>query len=296
METGIPFLLNTNEKAMFRSFLIFSFYLIANTLIAQRVSEVRFSQEGQKIIISYGLSGVKYYQVVNISLYASTDGGKTYQGPLRRVEGDIGQGIEPGKNRSITWEVLEEMPDFGGVVAFEVRAVVNEEKPARKTYVGYKGSYLASLGIVVGTTGKSGFYLSARANPYYFKGKNSALKTKDGLDVQGFNGPGYYEFTSSYQIDRLSITGGVSFQLSRKLRIYAGGGYAINNVLWKISQLDYNGADIGEEWVKNTQKSFSFPEVETGLWLGLHPVFISAGLSICGDKWVDGVASVGIVF
>ena len=188
------------------------------------------------------------------------------------------------------------MPDFGGQVSFQVRAVANEEKPKRKIYAGYKGSYLAPLGIVVGITGKTGFYLSTRTDLFYLKNINTYYYKTDGAIVQDYKDPGYYTFTSGYRTQRFSVTGGISFMLTRNLSFYAGGGYSVNDVLWEIAQFDYNDINSGKEWVKNEKKSYSFFEAESGLWLKIKPFFISAGVSACGDKWIDGIVSAGIVF
>lgn len=271
-------------------------FLAVNMLVAQKVTEVGFSQEGQNIIIRYNLTGVKYYQAVNISVYVSVDGGKAYNGPLTKVEGDAGLNITPGTNKKIVWDVFEEIPDFGGQVSFEVRAVVNEEKIKRNIYAGYKGSYLAPAGMVVGITGKTGFYLSARTDLFYLKNINTNYYSSYGVIIQDYKEPGYYTFTSNYRTQRFSITGGITFMLTRNLSFYAGGGYSVNDVLWEIAQFDYNDVNTGKKWVKNEEISYSFPEAETGLWVKIKPFFVSAGVSVCGDKWIDGTLSAGIIF
>jgi len=275
---------------------IFICFILVNSLYAQKVTQIRFYQDGQQIVILYNLTGAKYFQLFNVSVYVSTDGGNNYIGPLKKVNGDIGLNVTPGIYKKIIWDVFEEMPDFGGKVSFEVRAVVNKEKPKRKIFIGYKGSYLAPVGLMVGITGKTGFYISSRINLMYLKNVNSDYYKTEGTIIQNYNNPGYYSFTSNYNSGKFSITGGLSLNLSRNLMLYMGGGYAENNLFWEIAQFDYNNNKMGEAWVKNTKKSYSFFEAESGLWLKINPLFLSAGISVCGNKWIDGTVSAGIIF
>lgn len=279
---------------MQRTLIILFALILSNLLKAQKVSDIYFYSNDREIYISYDLLGAKFNQTFNVSVYVSTDAGKAFYGPLEKVQGDVGLNVTPGKNRKIYWEVFEEMPDFDGEIVFEVRAVVNEEKIKRQYYVGYKASYLAPLGLIAGTYSKVGFYTSVRVNPEWFT-INSAYET-DGNTVINFHETGYYTFLSTTKTQRLSITGGISFLLSKNVSLYLGAGYSTNKVLWEINKFNYYNIKIGQDWVENPKESYSFLEAETGLWIKIKPVFISFGVSSCGKYWIDGTVSAGIVF
>ena len=101
--------------------LLILLFFQAITTHAQKVSNVTFRQEQSSIIISYDLETKK---PCKISLFVSTDDGKTWQGPLKKVTGDVGAKIASG-NHSITWNVLEEFEELrGDKIKFQIRADV----------------------------------------------------------------------------------------------------------------------------------------------------------------------------
>ena len=96
-------------------------FLIFNniTTYAQKVSNVTFRQEQSTIIVYYDL---ETKTPCKISLFVSTDDGKTWQGALKKVSGDSGAKIASGSH-SITWNVLEEFEELrGDKIKFQVRA------------------------------------------------------------------------------------------------------------------------------------------------------------------------------
>jgi uncharacterized protein (TIGR02145 family) len=93
--------------------------LLGITTHAQKVSNVTFRQEQSAIIISYDL---ETKAPCKISLFVSTDDGKTWKGPLKKVTGDAGAKIASGSH-SVTWNVLEEFEELrGDKIKFQVRA------------------------------------------------------------------------------------------------------------------------------------------------------------------------------
>ena len=71
------------------------------------------------MIISYDL---ETKTPCKVSLYVSTNGGTSWQGPLKKVSGDIGDKISSGIH-NITWNVLEEFEELtGNNIKFQVKA------------------------------------------------------------------------------------------------------------------------------------------------------------------------------
>ena len=102
---------------------LFLFFTI--TISAQKVSNVSNHQEQSTIIVFYDL---ETKTPCKIALYVSTNGGTTWQGPLKKVSGDVGVNVSSG-NKSITWSVLEEFDELiGNNILFQVRAVNNDNK------------------------------------------------------------------------------------------------------------------------------------------------------------------------
>jgi len=104
-------------KNNFISILVFLFFGIA--IYAQKVSNISSRQEQSTIVVSYDL---ETKTPCKISLYVSTNGGSSWQGPLTKVTGDVGAKIIMGSRR-ISWKVLEEFEELrGDNIMFQVRA------------------------------------------------------------------------------------------------------------------------------------------------------------------------------
>lgn len=100
------------KKILFSvTFLLFSLC----GLWAQNVSNVTCHQEGQSIIVEYDIDKA----ADGVKLYVSIDGGYSFKGPLREVEGDIYK-VSRGRKR-IIWNVLNEFESFtGNNIVFKV--------------------------------------------------------------------------------------------------------------------------------------------------------------------------------
>jgi uncharacterized protein (TIGR02145 family) len=93
--------------------------LIGLTSYCQKVSNITFMQEQSKIVVSYDL---ETKTPCKVSLYVSTNGGATWQGPLKKVTGNVGYKVVSGK-KNIVWNVLEEFEDLkGDNIKFQVKA------------------------------------------------------------------------------------------------------------------------------------------------------------------------------
>ena len=94
--------------------------LFCTSVFAQNVTNIIATQEERNIFVSYDLD-----QTADITLYVSTDGGKSYQ-QLNSVSGDVGKNISAG-HKTIVWDVLDERENFkGDNVIFKVQARNNQ--------------------------------------------------------------------------------------------------------------------------------------------------------------------------
>jgi hypothetical protein len=192
------------------------FLLLANNILtfSQTVENVRFTQEGEKIIIYYDLkdkAGAKYLYA--ISVFYSLDNGSTYI-PLKSVLGDIGKNISPGNNKKLTWNVLADVNELSGEVKFKVNA--SPEKKVR-TFGDYDffintrtqghfwpfGGRMGILG-----PGSIGFYVSFYYGIYYedfeekyllLGGPNVNIVNREKFRVALFSGAGYSYYDEYYE-------------------------------------------------------------------------------------------------
>jgi uncharacterized protein (TIGR02145 family) len=99
--------------------ILFTFIGFSNLLLAQRVENVRFEQQGRQIVITYDLPGIDDEQY-EVSVYCSTDGGTTWGQALQKVTGQVGVDQTAGTNKKIIWDVLAEREKLEGNIVFEI--------------------------------------------------------------------------------------------------------------------------------------------------------------------------------
>lgn len=91
---------------------------------AQTVTKIFSHQEQSSIIISYNL---ETKSPCKISLYVSNNGGNKWDGPLKKVKGDVGDRISSGEHR-IFWSVLDEYKELrGDNIKFQIRIESGDE-------------------------------------------------------------------------------------------------------------------------------------------------------------------------
>ncbi|MBN2519351.1 MAG: hypothetical protein JXB17_02505 [Bacteroidales bacterium] len=292
-----------------RNFLILGILsLIGINLTGQAtIDNVRIFHDENYIYVYYDFNNIKSDQAYFVSLYMSTDGGKTFLGPLKAVSGDVGKVIG-GKYKKITWDVLKDVPYLEGNIVFDVRAVLidktgkpqiglvdkqavvpaktEREKPAQKNvlftrrrfYLSYNGTINAPIGFQFGQIGKVSWYISGRANPdveYYETSYDC-----NGDEVFNYNGNGYYVFANKVIKPRWSATGGLNLQVSRNFFLYAGGGYGEKKIFWRIDEYNYNGNWLNYTYVRSRDYSYYGAEIEVGMILRMAKrLLISVGFS-----------------
>ena len=104
--------------------------LIFANLYSQKVENVHSDISDNKICIHYDLLGIATGQSALVTVFMSTDGGESYGDPLRSVSGDVGLVTGPGKDRTIIWDVFNDLTELMSVnVKFKVKAdLIGSEK------------------------------------------------------------------------------------------------------------------------------------------------------------------------
>jgi len=108
--------MNTLKTHILFLLLICSQFLIT----AQQVSITSIDQKGQKIYITYDLSGKAGKH--NVKLYVKSSNSYSWSSPLKSVSGDVGHGQTIGNNKQIVWDVLQDRDKFVGDWVFGIEA------------------------------------------------------------------------------------------------------------------------------------------------------------------------------
>ncbi len=268
--------------------------LCGYSAFSQNITNIKASVTyDNKIAVSYQITGAKYYQSFNVSLFVSPDNGVTWQGPLTEVKGDVGEGIEKGK-KVIYWDFLNEIPIVNEDVIFDVRVEVIERKVEKSFFISYVGNDVTPFGVRVGLLGKTGFYIEARMSPSAF---NEAAYTYEDGSIKNYNKPGYYEFTSAEGWSAFSVVAGATFQLGKTGFIYTGAGYAFEKYLFAIDEYTYNPPEkTGDAYVKDSEYSVTGFELDAGLMLRFGKFLITGGGYTINFESFGWTAGIGVSF
>ena len=276
-------------KTVIISVLVFLY--CSGFLTAQEIKEVWSEVKEDKILVHYIITGGSFTDRFNISLYASRDGGKSFEGPLKEVTGDDGRDVQRGA-RTIVWNALKEHPFTEESMIFEVRG---EKQPVKKSFfISYVGNSTTWLGLRAGMLAKIGFYAEIRGNTDAFK--KSSFTYRDGSIID-YNQPGYYEFTGKNGYSALSIVGGVNWQVVPDLFIFGGAGFGKENYLLHIDHYAYNQQGTnGQAYAKYDGYCVSGLEIDAGLMYRLKWFLITAGATTINFKSFNWTAGAGVTF
>jgi len=264
------------------------------TIQAQKVINIQSKLVGNNMEISYEITGADFNQKFNVSLYVSTDGGKTYQGPMTLIA-DGKKELVGGPN-TLVWDIFNDITALDKELFFDVRAVVIESKIERHFFVQYSAGalvssidYITPIGFRLGMVGKTGWYLAGYLNTF-----ESATYNYDGETMQE---PILYEFTGKTLYPRMVVTAGLTFQLGWQSYLYAGAGYATKNYYTQINELNIDGTTKqSEQWVNMTEQEETGFEIEAGTILNFGKFSMSLGLSTFNFKQIGANAGIGIAF
>lgn len=252
------------------------FNLLVSSVFSQTVTNVRPVVEGDKITVHYTIYKAKFYQTFNVSLYVSMDGGKTYQDQLKAVSGDVGENVTKG-DKKIIWDVSKDIAALEGDVVFDVRAEVIEKERKKSLFLSYFGSYYSPIGLQFGQLGKTGWYVSVRANSKF---ATKADYNTNNTGIIDYTGKGYYVFDDKEFQKSYSVSAGLNFQLGWDFFLYTGVGYGKNQLFWHIKEYAYPDDELlGDAYAKHTEYSVSGLEIETGFIIRTKKILISAGMA-----------------
>src|SRR5690242_6358927 len=101
--------------------ILFLFTLLASGVSGQKLSMHRIELVRDKLIVYYSLEDDNPNHQYQVDLYSSKD---NFAVPLTKVKGNVGSEVKPGKEHSIEWNIVQEIGNYSGDIAIEVRARV----------------------------------------------------------------------------------------------------------------------------------------------------------------------------
>lgn len=247
-------------------------------LHAQKVTDVQFDQEGSRVKVSYTLN----QRIANISLSYSTNGGATFT-KLRKVEGDVGERIEPG-HHVIYWNANEEIEELeSDQVIFRVDCT--RATPLHKTFIILNGTYHLApqwgMGITLGQVKKVGWYINFLTN-FNSNYENDGMTTKNGY----YNGQ-YPFYSGESQKAYYAASAGLTVRLGEPTWLYLGAGYS--NRLFMLKTLD-------DMWYAQSAASHSGFSVDLGLMIAIEKFILSFGVHSIGIDYLEFKGGIGLNF
>jgi len=105
--------------AKLKSIVFLIMALFSLNSFAQEITNVKISQDGTSIVVTYDLAGKK--DKYDIALFYTMDDGETWQGPLKNVTGEVAVQLA-GKNKKAIWNAEAEKVEIEGTIQFKLYA------------------------------------------------------------------------------------------------------------------------------------------------------------------------------
>ncbi|MFW5983337.1 MAG: hypothetical protein ACOCQ4_02460 [bacterium] len=127
---------------------ITTIFILPLNNFAQKVENIEFHQQDDKVIINYDLLGKKR-ACYDVKVFYTTDNGKTFN-ILKSTSKDIGKCIKPEKDKKIVWNVLDDKKGLVGDVQFKIVAEKQEVEYYLLLTYNLDGDYNGGLSINYG--------------------------------------------------------------------------------------------------------------------------------------------------
>ncbi|HNQ67275.1 MAG TPA: hypothetical protein PKN32_02770 [Bacteroidales bacterium] len=265
--------------------------IICLNSFSQKIKNVAFKQVGNSIVVNYEIN-LPELRIAYVDLYVSLDGGRSYNGPLKQVTGDISEICTSGK-KSITWHVFDEYEKLNGHVSFEVRAKLKCLPFEMESFAEYNISGTSTIGLTYGEVKNIGWYGRVKTNG----GFTIADYKADDTRILDYTGEGYYTFTNEVKHNRFGITGGLVYRVKPVFYLYAGAGFGSRALYWNAKEYSIlNSEEIGDIWAKNVNNSFLGGEIELGMMFRIKRFNISFGINSINFKFYEANAGIGFFF
>lgn len=267
--------------------------MIGLQLQAQRISNIRFESFGQAIRVHYTLSRLPFDSFTVLNLFVSTNGEESFIGPLIQVQGDIGR-VTGNGDKSVVWQVMDEIGHLEGTIVFELRGNVVKETPKDENLLMYNVSGSSCFGLMYGRVARWGGYLRGKTN-FSFRDAPYTCNNSGIFSYKGEND--FYIIDKATRRSRLGITGGVLYRPIVSLYLYAGAGYGYRRLMWHAELFDYQSEQrVGDLWAVNTSNSAEGVEAELGGIFRYKKWAVSLGLNTVDFSFFEVNGAIGLFF
>ena len=273
---------------------LFLLLMFSAHVLAQRIMNVQATVKNDKVLIGYQIKGLKCEQSVEgVSFYVSKDGGKSYTGPLNKVDGDVEPGLRNGKH-IVEWDAMKEMPFSEESMIFDVRVELKEKRRKRAIMLSYVGNITTPLGGRIGQLGKVSWYIEGRASllanqPTDYSYRGGAIDEHDEDHTAKFSGSEGWKAYSGII--------GATFQTDCNLFLYLGLGYGFEEYIKEINVKDADtGEEIGAYWANDKDKSLQGIEIDGGIIFRYKKLIISGGVSAINLQNYNWSVGLGVAF
>jgi TolB-like protein len=129
------------------------------------VSNVHFEEKSGTISIIYDLSG-QYDKKYLISILLSDNNGRSFSIKPKKLSGDIGKNIKPGRNKKIIWYMKEDFPLglMGSSFVFEVDAKLQKGGIKRPLIIGVGVAAVALIVYIIFKPDKGSIVIDVPGN------------------------------------------------------------------------------------------------------------------------------------
>ena len=274
--------------------IIFLGLLACVSLHAQEVRDVTFKSVGNTTEICFPLTHVTPRQYAWIEIYYSLDDGKNWQGPLKRIAGDVGR-VEYGGKKRVVWDVFSELEKINGILAFEVRASIEEKEERGENILLYSLSETAPWGLVFARVCRWGWFVRLKTDvrscrAYDYECNRSGIINRDFREM-------YYRVEDEERKSRFGVSGGIIYRFSYSFYFFVGGGYGQRRVQWRASFYKYvDDSKMQDLWLQCEPDSFSGVELDGGVIFRYRCLCLSAGMSGINGKFWELSGGLGIIF
>lgn len=277
---------------MNKTFLLILCLIVSSIVFSQRVQNTSFQQKGNNIEITYNLR-LPDYRHVDIEVFVSTDGGRTYRGPLEAVTGDVGK-IKTGGKKQIIWSVFDELQELKGNVSFEVRANVIKLPYdfEKESFAAYNISGSSAIGFTYGQVQTIGWYGRIKTNAVIAFADYEA----DDNQITNYTGDGHYIFTDKVKRSRIALTGGLLYRMRPNVYLYAGGGFGYRALLWNAEVYSLTNEKMPDIWAMHQNNSSIGVEAELGMIFRINNFNLSVGLNTISFSFFEINAGIGYFF
>ena len=261
---------------------------------SQTIKDIEAIARNNKVEVSYKITGLKYFQNISkVDLYVKKADETSFRGPMTFISGDIAGGINNGEHQ-IIWDALKEMDITDAQLVFDVRVSLEEDNRTRDMMIMLVGNDVTPLGLRIGQLGKTSWYVEARASLLAMENPNYTYA--DGT-ITDYDQLGYYEISGDKGWQAYSVVAGVTQQVHRRLFLYLGAGYGVENYILEINNFSYDSdQSTGSDWAVYQDFNTEGIEIDAGLLYNYKMLVFGAGGTALDFSSFGWTASLGIKF